>query len=218
MKIKWFGHSAFNLTTRDGVSITVDPYRSGAFDGAVAYSPIVQRTDLVLISHDHPDHNDPTMLDGRPTRIDTEGCHTVKDIRVTALPVYHDEAAGKERGRNLIFIVEAEGLRTVHLGDLGHLLAGNEIERIGRTDVLMLPVGGTFTITAQQATQVMNAIKPVITLPMHYRTGKMSLPLAPIEEFTRGKTNLRKVDGCEIDVAADRLPKSPEIILLEFAN
>jgi L-ascorbate metabolism protein UlaG (beta-lactamase superfamily) len=109
-------------------------------------------------------------------------------------------------------------MRIVHAGDLGHVLDEDAVKRIGRADVLMLPVGGTFTITAQEAAEVMDAIRPLITLPMHYKTPKMGLPLGPVEEFTRGKGNVREVNGSEIDVTPQSLPREPEIIVLQFAN
>jgi L-ascorbate metabolism protein UlaG (beta-lactamase superfamily) len=132
--------------------------------------------------------------------------------------VYHDASKGKERGENLVVVFAAEGLKIVHAGDLGHVLDEDAVKRIGSVDVLMLPVGGTFTINADEATAVMDAIRPFITLPMHYKTPKMGLPLGPVEEFTRGKGNVKEVNGSEIDVTPQDLPREPEIIVLRCAN
>lgn len=108
--------------------------------------------------------------------------------------------------------------KVVHAGDLGHLLGRETLNRIGRADILMLPVGGTFTIDATEATQVMNTIKPSVTLPMHYKSEKMVLPLASMEEFTKGKKHVRETSAPEIEITLDSLPKKPEIVLLQFAN
>jgi L-ascorbate metabolism protein UlaG (beta-lactamase superfamily) len=217
MKIKWFGHAAFLLSTSD-VNIIIDPYQSGAFQGAVNYAPITDRADIVLVSHNHDDHNDTSTIEGAFTKVDAECFYDLKGVKITAIPVYHDASKGKERGENLIFLIEAEGMKIVHAGDLGHLLDQDAVKRIGKTDVLMLPVGGTFTIDADEATEVMNTVKPFVTLPMHYKTPKMGLPLGPVEEFTQGKNNVRKVAGSEIDFTLRSLPRDAEIIVLQFAN
>ncbi len=217
MKITWYGHSAFLLTV-DEVRIIIDPYRSGAFDGAISYGAITDPADIVLVSHNHDDHNDTSTIQGSFIKIGSEGYYDIKGIRITALPTYHDTSEGKERGENLVFVIEAEGVRIVHAGDLGHLLDGNTVKRIGKTDILMLPVGGTFTIDADEAALVMNAIHPLITLPMHYKTSKMGLPLGLVEEFTQGKNNVRKVNSSEIDVTLQGLPHDPEILVLQFAK
>ena len=218
MKIKWYGHAAFGLTTKSGVKVIIDPYESGAFGGTIAYAPITDHADIVLLSHDHGDHNHTSDIKGPFAEVRAEGSCDLKGVRISALPVFHDASQGKERGKNLIFVIEVDGLRVVHAGDLGHLLDQNILSRIGRTDVLMLPVGGTYTVNATEATQVMNAIKPSVTLPMHYKSEKTGLPLAPVEDFTKGKKRVRKVDGSEIEVTLDTLPKEPEIVVLRFAN
>ncbi len=218
MRIKWFGHAAFLLSTNDDVNIIIDPYQSGAFQGAVGYAPITDRADIVLVSHNHDDHNDTSTVEGPFTKVDAEGFYDLRGVRISAIPVYHDASRGKERGENLVFVIEAEGMKIVHAGDLGHLLDQDAVKRIRSADVLMLPVGGTFTVDAGEATEVMNTVKPRITLPMHYKTPKMGLPLGPVEEFTQGKNNVRKADSSEIDVTLRSLPREPEIILLQFAN
>lgn len=217
MKIKWYGHSAFMLAI-DGLRIIIDPYKSGAFDGAVGYLPITDRADMVLVSHNHDDHNDTSTIEGSFSIVSTEGFYELKGIRIRAIPVYHDASKGKERGKNLVFVIEAEGMKIVHVGDLGHVLDEDAARRIGSADVLMLPVGGTFTINAEEAMGVIDAIRPLITVPMHYQTAKIALPLGPVEEFTRGKSNVRKVNNSEISLTVQSLPREPEIIVLQFTN
>ena len=109
-------------------------------------------------------------------------------------------------------------MSVVHLGDLGHPSTRMQSARIGKTDVLMLPVGGYFTIDAEAATQVMNALGPAITIPMHFKTEKVDFPIAGVEEFTKGKERVRTIDGSEIEVTRESLPKEPEIVLLRHAK
>ncbi len=148
----------------------------------------------------------------------TEGVHKIWGVRITAIPTFHDPSQGTERGRNLVFVIEADGLKVVHLGDLGHLLDREVIAQIGKTDVLMLPVGGFFTIDAEAATRVMNDIKPSVAIPMHFKTEKVELPIAGIAEFTKGKERVRTIEGHEIEVTRENLPGETEIVLLRHAK
>ena len=218
MKIKWYGHAAFGLTTASGVRIIIDPYESGGLGGAIGYAPITDPADIVLISHGHGDHNYTKGIKGPFTEVRKEGSRDLKGVKISAFPVFHDTSKGKERGNNLIFVIEADGLKVVHAGDLGHLLDKDEVARIGKTDVLMLPVGGTYTVDAAEATQVMEAIKPSLTLPMHYKSERIELPLTPVELFTKGKPRVRKVNASEMEVTREGLPAEPEIVLLRYVE
>jgi L-ascorbate metabolism protein UlaG (beta-lactamase superfamily) len=142
MKIKWYGHAAFLLTTDAGTRIIIDPYQSGAFDGALSYGKITDEADLVLVSHEHDDHNYTADIKGAFRTVKEEGTFEGKGVSITAISSFHDTSKGAERGENLIFVVEAEGVRVAHLGDLGHELDGQTLGRIGKIDVLLVPVGG----------------------------------------------------------------------------
>ncbi len=218
MQIRWYGHAAFRITTAPGVRIIIDPYESGGFDGAVSYAPITDPADIVLVSHDHGDHNYTAALAGTYTEVRKEGAYDIRGVRIRAIPTFHDTSQGSERGRNLIFVIEADGLRLVHLGDLGHLLDRDLLTQIGKTDVLMLPVGGYFTIDAEAATRIVNDIRPVIVIPMHFKTEKVGFPIAEIGEFTKGKERVRSIDGHDIEVTKESLPGKPEIVLLRHAR
>lgn len=218
MKIKWYGHAAFRLTTANGTGIIIDPYESGGFGGAIAYGPITDKASIVLVSHGHADHNYTPSIPGPYSEVRREGAYDLHGVKIRAIPTFHDESKGKERGNNLIFVIEADGLSCVHLGDLGHALSDNLIKRIGKTDVLMIPVGGYFTIDAKVATKVMDALQPAITLPMHYKTDKVDFPITGVEEFIKGKERVKRVAGPEIEVTKEGLPKEPEIVLLRHAK
>ncbi len=215
MKIKWYGHAAFRITTDSGVNIIIDPYEPGAL--GLSYKPITDQADAVLMTHGHPDHNFTKGIKGTFTEITTKGTHEVKGVGIRAVPTFHDPSKGAERGPNLVFVIEADGLAVVHLGDLGHTLDAAAVKQIGKTDVLMIPVGSVYTIDAGDATQVMNAIRPSVTIPMHYKTDK-SFPLDDVDKFTKGKAQAKKVKTSEIDVTKATLPKEPEIVVLQHAN
>jgi len=217
MKVKWYGHAAFHILTAQGSRIVIDPYESGAFDNALSYGPIKERADIVITSHDHGDHNYTKDIQGKYVLVNKAGFHEIKDVKIKAIPSFHDQSEGKDRGRNLIAVISADHMTLVHLGDLGHLLDTSISKEIGEVDVLFLPVGGFFTIDAETATEVMNAIKPVVTVPMHYKTDKCRFPIAPVEHFTRGKKNVRMLKNFEMSVNKESLPREPEIVVFEHA-
>jgi L-ascorbate metabolism protein UlaG (beta-lactamase superfamily) len=217
MKIAWYGHAAFRITTGQGVRIIIDPYEPQAFDGALSYGRIADEADIVLTSHDHADHNYVKDIRGKYALIEKDGVYEVKGVTVSALATFHDPSGGKERGKNLIFVIEADGLRVAHVGDLGHVLDKETVAKVGKVDVLLLPVGGFYTIDAGEAERVAEALKPSIVVPMHFKTEKCAFPIAPVEEFTRGKKNVRVSAASELEVLKQSLPASPEIVVLRHA-
>ncbi len=217
MKIKWYGHAAFKITTDDGVRVIIDPYESGAFGGALSYGKITDEADIVLTSHDHEDHNYVKDIKGSFRHFNKEGRYREKGLTIEAIPCFHDPSEGKERGNNLIFVIEADGLRVVHTGDLGHALTQDIRKKIGRTDVLLLPVGGFYTVDADEASTVMADLNPSVTVPMHFRTPKCDFPMAEVESFTAGKKGVKSVDGAEFEITIGSLPRDPEIVVLKYA-
>jgi L-ascorbate metabolism protein UlaG (beta-lactamase superfamily) len=217
MKIKYYGHAAFKLTTDTGVRIITDPYQSGSFGGALSYGRITDEADIVLASHGHDDHNYTKDIKGKFTRINKAGAYNLKGLRIRAIPSHHDASKGKERGDNLIFVVDADGFTTVHAGDLGHTLEKEVVKEIGKVDILLIPVGGFYTIDAREATKVMTDLKPAITMPMHYKTDKCTFPISGIEEFIGNKKGVKRAKAAEVEIKKESMPKEPEIIVLEFA-
>jgi L-ascorbate metabolism protein UlaG (beta-lactamase superfamily) len=216
MRIKYYGHSAFLILSAGGKRIITDPYKPGAF-GTMSYGEISDEADIVLVSHDHDDHNYTEGLPGNPDVVRTPGKRTVRGIEFNGIPTFHDSSSGKERGKNIIFTFSVDGIRTCHLGDLGHVLRQNEVEAIGPVDLLMIPVGGFYTIDSKEAFQVAGQLKPSIIIPMHFKTGKCEFPITPVEEFTKGKANVRVIDSSEIPLDKGELPKETEIIVLQHA-
>jgi len=171
----------------------------------------------VLTSHDHDDHNYTKDIKGNFIHIKQGGAYNVKNIIIKAISTHHDPSKGKERGDNLVFVIEADDLTLAHMGDLGHTLEKGTIEEIGKVDVLLLPVGGFYTIDAREATIVMNDIGPAITIPMHVKTDKCDFPIAKVSEFTAGKKGVKAVKTSGIEINKTDLPAQPEIILMEYA-
>jgi L-ascorbate metabolism protein UlaG (beta-lactamase superfamily) len=217
MNIEWYGHAAFKLTTAKGVRIIIDPYESGAFGGALSYGKITDAADIVLTSHDHADHNYTADIKGKFTHISKKGEYEVAGVKIKAIPTFHDPSKGKERGDNLIFVIEADELKVAHAGDLGHALDKNKAGEIGRPDVLFLPVGGFYTIDAKEASGVFETLKPSITIPMHFKTDKCEFPITTVEDFLKGKTNVKRVKASETQVSRKDLPDKPEIRVLQPA-
>jgi len=217
MKIKWYGHAAFLITTDEGTKIMIDPYEPGAFGGQLSYGKIKEQADIVLISHDHADHNYTTDLPGAPQVVKGSGSKTVKGISTKGVSTYHDPSKGSERGANTVFTINVNHIQLCHLGDLGHLLSNKELAEIGAVDILLIPVGGFFTIDPKEATRVAEQIKPRILIPMHFKTEKCGFSIAPVEDFLKGKPNIKRPKASEATFDKATLPQQMEIVVLEHA-
>jgi L-ascorbate metabolism protein UlaG (beta-lactamase superfamily) len=217
MKIKCYGHAAFLITSDQGVKIILDPYEPGAFGGQLSYGRIKDQADIALVSHDHADHNDTKSLSGSPQVVKGVGSKSIKGISIKGIPTYHDPSSGSERGTNTIFNFQVDGIQVCHLGDLGHILSEKEISDVGPVDILLIPVGGFFTIDAKEATRVSEQIKPKVLIPMHFKTEKCGFPIAPVEDFLRGKPGAKRAGTSETTFDQASLPREMEIIVLEHA-
>jgi len=212
VKVKWLAHSAFLLTASDGTRIVTDPYKPG---DRITYGPITEPADFVTVSHDHFDHNDVAGVPGKPKAIRASGSHKASGVSVTGFDCFHDDEGGARRGKNIIFVFEDAGLRVAHLGDLGHVPT-EQAKAIGRVDVALIPVGGFFTIDPMAAHRTAELLRTRVVIPMHYKTGKLGLPIVGEEEFTRGHANVKRL-GTEVEVSIGSLPATPEIWVLEHA-
>jgi L-ascorbate metabolism protein UlaG (beta-lactamase superfamily) len=218
MKIQWLGHAAFLLETKDGVRIVMDPYESGAYGGALGYGPIDTAADIVTVSHDqHEDHNYTSTVRGDPVITKGPGQDTVKGIEIKRVHTFHDDSQGSERGENYVFCLKAEGMLLCHMGDLGHLLSDEQVAEIGNPDVILLPVGGTFTVGPAEASQVADQLKPRVVIPMHYKTPKCAFPIEEVDAFLEGKSRVKKIGDSTVEILEDSLPAETEIVVLEPA-
>jgi L-ascorbate metabolism protein UlaG (beta-lactamase superfamily) len=213
MKIKWLGHASFLITAENGTKIITDPY--GDYPG-LSYAPISETADIVVVSHDHGDHSG-GKIKGNPKQVVGAGSKKIGTIEFKGINTYHDTSKGSQRGRNTIFCFAVDGVRICHLGDLGHQLSKAEVAEIGQVDVLLIPVGGFYTIDAATASAVCEQIKPRVIIPMHYKNDKCGFPIAGVEDFLKGKKNVKKMDASEVEFKASQLPQTTEIILLKHA-
>lgn len=220
MELTYYGHATFLLTAGDGTTILIDP-----FDDQPGYAmPDVSPT-AVSVSHEHFDHNHVASAKGNPKVIRglTDGGkgwakidEPVGAVRITTVPTFHDPTGGSQRGRNSVFIFEVDGLRAVHAGDLGHTLDSDHIKAIGQPDLLMVPVGGFYTIGPKEAEQVIAALTPRVVIPMHYKTEvNAGWPIGTSDDFTAGKRVTRK--GRSVSVTRETLPAAPEVWVLAHA-
>jgi len=199
MKITWYGHACFGLETAQG-SVILDPYSDGSVPG---FGPLRLQADAVLCSHGHGDHSfaEAVTLSGKSPSF------AVEDVAS-----YHDDAQGSKRGANIIRIIEAEGMKAVHLGDLGCALTEAQIEKLRGADVLMIPVGGFYTIDAAAAHQIVAQIEPRVVIPMHYRHGERGLQvIAPLEDYLASSTDVVRYEGASVTVDADT-PKQMAVL------
>ena len=212
MKVKWLGHACFLITSEARLKIITDPYPQAS---GLSYSSIKEAADIIIMTHDHFDHNNISAVPGKPQVLTGSGVKTIKGIEFKGINTFHDGSQGKERGANMAFCFSIDGMKVCHLGDLGHRLNQEQVAEIGSIDVLLIPIGGVFTIDAKLASTVVDDLKPKVVMPMHYKTTKCDWPLNTAEDFVADKKNVRKLDVSEIEFKVDELPNSTEIIILQ---
>ncbi|MCS7233117.1 MAG: MBL fold metallo-hydrolase [Synergistetes bacterium] len=211
MRIEWLGHACFLIETRNGVKIITDPY-----DPALGYPPIRDEADIVLVSHDHFDHNYVEGVKGNPYVVMTPELRTIKGVSISGVELFHDRSAGRERGKNIAFIIDADGLRLVHLGDLGHVPTPAQLSNFGRVDVLFIPVGGFYTIDGGDARKILAELNPKIAIPMHFKTPVLGFPISGVEPFLSGLKNVEVLDRSWIEVDPYTLPKETKLIVMQY--
>jgi L-ascorbate metabolism protein UlaG (beta-lactamase superfamily) len=210
MKIKYLAHAAFLITSQKGIRIVTDPYETS---GGLKHGAIKETADIVTVSHEHGDHNNVSAVKGNPKVVKTSA--EVKDIKIKAVSTAHDDKGGSQRGKNTVFCFEVDGVNVCHAGDLGHVLTAEQVKAVGKVDVLMIPVGGFFTIDAVTATKVCEQLKPKVIIPMHYKTDKLNFPITSVEDFLKGKSNVTRSNDSEIEIKPGKLPASAQIVVLK---
>ncbi|MGA2417905.1 MAG: MBL fold metallo-hydrolase [Candidatus Staskawiczbacteria bacterium] len=216
-KIYYAGQSCFQISvsnSRDhSADIVIDPY-----DEKIGLKLPNLSADIVLVTHDHYDHNNVKGVKGTPFLVSGPGEYEVKGVFIQGIPSFHDDKEGKERGQNTIYVIEAEEMRFCHLGDLGQKqLTDEQLEKIDGVDVLMIPVGGTYTIDSSEAQKIISQIEPKIIIPMHFGLPKSKIKLDEVSKFlkTMGKNSITPQD--KFVVKPSTLPKegAMEIIVLQ---
>lgn len=195
MKIKYIGHACFLIET-NGLKVMTDP-----FDESLPYKfPKDEEVDIVTISHDHFDHNATHRVKVRKEVLRDPTDKVINGVKFKSKSFFHDEESGKKRGKNAIFLIESEGLKILHLGDLGHVPDEKELTEFKNVDILLTPVGGYYTIDSKKADEIVSIINPKIVIPMHYKTKNLDFPISPKEEFLKGKENVINLDKMEFEI------------------
>lgn len=194
MKITWLGHSSFLIETLNNTRIVTDP-----FSKKIGYEPFKEKADIVTISHNHFDHNYTKEIIGNPRIINSILSIKIDDLTITGFPSFHDKTNGSKRGANIIYLFNVDGFNICHMGDLGHLLSEDSIEKLGKIDVLFIPVGGNFTINGKEAAEVCKKISSHIVIPMHFKTQRLSFPLHGSEEFIINMKNGTRIHNCTFE-------------------
>lgn len=218
VKIEYYGHSSFQLEAGDGTRVIIDPYRSGAFGGQLRYAPLDDTADAVVATHEHDDHGAVDTVLGHPAVYVHPTSASAGAWTITGVATAHDEEDGRSRGKNTVVVLDDGDLRVAHLGDLGHALTAEAIAAIGAVDILLVPVGGFFTIDHEQAAEVVEALGPRIVIPMHYKTPKVDFPISGVEPFLATQAKVERAAGSTLDITRTALPADRVTLVLEPAR
>ena len=215
MDIEWLGHSSFLISADSGDKLLIDPYDIEAYADSLFYAPVSEAASVVITSHGHADHGNIEAVGGTPLIVSTPDPREAEAFGIRGVATFHDTEAGALRGDNMVSLITVDGLSICHLGDLGHELSPEQVAEIGPVDVLLIPVGGNFTIDAATATRVWQQLHPPITIPMHFRNDKCLFDIDTVEPFLAGKPDVDRPGASSLDVSKEKLPVSPKIIVLE---
>jgi len=193
--------------------ILTDPYNE-----ELPYNKITDKPDYVTVSHDHFDHNAVELLEGSPEVIKKSSGFEDDNISVEGISVYHDDAEGDKRGENIIFVIDTDDFKIAHLGDLGHDLNNKQLSKLKNVDILLIPVGGNYTIDAKRAKKIVDEIDPKIVIPMHYKTDILDFPITGVDEFLSyfEKKSVEIINGPEVEF--DEIPSKQKLYLLDHVR
>ncbi|MFC1865533.1 MBL fold metallo-hydrolase [Chloroflexota bacterium] len=210
MEISWLGHSCFRLKGKQATLIT-DPYPP-----ELGYPPLKQTSNVITLSHRHPDHSFSQGIVGNPRAVSGPGEYEISDMLIIGVASFHDNEKGGTRGKNTIYLIEMDEVSICHLGDLGHVLSDNQVEELGNIDVLLIPVGGISTINAQMAAEIVRHLAPKIVIPMHYKTEAVNQELEPVDRFLKEIGIHDITPQPKLSVTKANLPLTMQVVLLEY--
>jgi L-ascorbate metabolism protein UlaG (beta-lactamase superfamily) len=218
MRMIWYGHSSFLLTSENGTRVLFDPYRK-----FLGYRmPASIDTDLVVVTHDHRDHNQIQVASGNYELVNQPPALSLRDVTIRGVRTFHDKVNGAKRGGNICFVIEMDGVSVCHAGDLGHLLTDEQIAEIGKIDVLIVPVGGRMTLNGAEAAQVVRQLQPEIAVPMHYGTKALGL-LGRIvfetnEPFVKAAGRPVTAGLRTLELGKDTVPGQPRVVTFQYVQ
>ena len=185
MKITYLAHSTFLLENNAGNRLITDPVDKGS-----GYDLHQVKADVVTVSHHHFDHDAIDQISGNPVVFDTPDRFEACGFSITGYPAFHDEVKGAKRGSNILYRIEADGKTVVHLGDLGHFPGEDQLKALSSADILLIPVGGIFTIDGAEAAKLAGLLSPKVVIPMHFSTPKLNFKLNSINDFLQAADQL----------------------------
>ncbi|MCH8200589.1 MAG: MBL fold metallo-hydrolase [Chloroflexi bacterium] len=210
MEIVWLGHSSFRIRAREATVIT-DPCPP-----STGYTIGKPTADVVSLSHAHDDHTYLKAVAGKPIVVDGPGEYEISGAFLTAIPTYHDGEKGGERGKNLVFVIEMEGIKICHLGDLGHVPTADQAEGMTGADVLMIPVGGDSTIDGAKAAEIVPTLDARIVIPMHYKTPVSKGDLESADRFLKEMQATAVQAQPKLSLSYNTVPSDTQVILLDY--
>lgn len=210
MEISWIGHACFRIKGKTGTVIT-DPYDPNS----TGLKLPKLTADVVTVSHGHGDHNNSSSIEGTPYIISGPGEYEVKGINVVGVGTFHDDKNGAERGKNTVYNITLDDINILHLGDIGHNLSTEQLEEVGNVDILLVPVGGVYTIEASTAAKIAAELEAKIIIPMHYLVPGLKYELEPVDKFLKemGKENTTPIP--KLVITKDKLPEEAQVVVLE---
>jgi L-ascorbate metabolism protein UlaG (beta-lactamase superfamily) len=214
MVIEWLGHSCFKITLKSGLKILLDPYSA-----EVGYATQDVEVDIVTISHGHDDHNDLSYVKGDYTLVNTPGVHTFGELTIEGFETWHDHSHGAHRGKNIVYKFSVRGINVCHMGDIGCIPDEDLFGKLCGTDILMIPVGGNFTIDAHEALSICERIEPNIIIPMHFKTPDSRLDIAPLHEFLEAvgrEYDVSHHGQCYLNIDKASLKKRTRVVVMEY--
>jgi len=213
VRVSWLGHAMFLLEDGMGHRLVTDPYND-----YVGYPLPDVEAGIVLVSHDHADHSNVDLVKGDPLIVRDPSPRDIDGIKIAGFPTYHDAKGGAERGPNIAYRWEMQGLNFVHLGDLGHPLDDGAAQGLAGADVLFIPVGGLFTIEPDGAAQVVDALRPRIAIPMHYRNAACGFPIETEEPFISRFTAVEMEGKTPVYISVEDLPTETLILVMDYLS
>jgi L-ascorbate metabolism protein UlaG (beta-lactamase superfamily) len=215
MEIIWFGHSCFKFSDRGLATVITDPYDAQS----IGHAPLDITADIVTISHNKPGHNNITVIKGDPFIVSGPGEYEIGGVFITALQTESQNEKVELEDRNTMFIYDFDGLKVAHLGGVNRLPNQREVEELGNVHILLVPIGGTTTLNAVQAAEIVNMIDPNIVIPMHYMTESSIIELDPLNKFLKemGLSSVESLNALKVS-SSRNLPEETQVIVLESIN
>lgn len=223
MVVRYLGHSSFFLSSSKGTAVLIDPYGTD-----IPYQFPSINADVVVVTHEHKDHNAVWRVGGNPILVKRTSEFIVEHelpiqrtnelLVFKGIPTFHDKFSGRRKGPNTVFVWFMEGLRICHLGDIGHMLTDQQLHLIGSVDVLFVPVGGGTVLDPTEAVLVINQMNPKVVFPMHYKTPEtelLSLTKEPLDAFTSRVESVETLHSMATDVITGKLPPQMKVIVLD---